>query len=341
MARGVNGGEPVVDAPAGPMVSSTFSRTASRVMPSDSSAFAAVPSPSWIRPSRMCSVPMKLWLRSLASSWARTRTLRARSVNRSNKRPPLPWWLLLVMSLRGGWVLSLGVTRSVADCLSCRRHRVALWVRCPTSWRPWIFPGWRTDWRAPRLGSANAVTAEDPYLTEIAGHLIGAGGKRLRPVLAMMAAAAGGAPVTDDVITGGVSVELVHIGSLYHDDVMDDAETRRGVPSVNAKWGNLVAILSGDFLLSRASELAASLGTEVAGLLAATIGRLVRRPGRRTEDGVLGRPVRTGVLRRRSTARRRRCWRPRRASAASSPDCPAIRSTRSRPTATTSAWRSS
>jgi heptaprenyl diphosphate synthase len=119
-----------------------------------------------------------------------------------------------------------------------------------------------------------SVTAEDPYLTEIAGHLIGAGGKRLRPVMAMMAAAAGGAAVTDDVITGGISVELVHIGSLYHDDVMDDAETRRGVPSVNAKWGNLVAILSGDFLLSRASELAASLGTEVAGLLAATIGRL-------------------------------------------------------------------
>jgi len=119
-----------------------------------------------------------------------------------------------------------------------------------------------------------SVAAEDPYLTEIAGHLISAGGKRLRPVLAMAAAAAGGASVTEDVITGGVSVELVHIGSLYHDDVMDDAETRRGVPSVNAKWGNLVAILSGDFLLSRASELAASLGTEVAGLLAATIGKL-------------------------------------------------------------------
>ena len=135
---------------------------------------------------------------------------------------------------------------------------------------PWLQDGLtRTEARLK-----DAVTAEDPYLTEIAGHLIGAGGKRLRPVLTMMAAAAGGAPVTDDVITGGVSVELVHIGSLYHDDVMDDAETRRGVRSVNAKWGNLVAILSGDFLLSRASELAASLGTEVAGLLAATIGRL-------------------------------------------------------------------
>ncbi|HVV35757.1 MAG TPA: polyprenyl synthetase family protein [Acidimicrobiales bacterium] len=135
---------------------------------------------------------------------------------------------------------------------------------------PWLPDGLaRTEARL-----RDAVTAEDPYLTEIAGHLIGAGGKRLRPVLTMVAAAAGGSPVTDDVITGGVSVELVHIGSLYHDDVMDDAETRRGVPSVNAKWGNLVAILSGDFLLSRASELAASLGTEVAGLLAATIGRL-------------------------------------------------------------------
>jgi heptaprenyl diphosphate synthase len=69
-------------------------------------------------------------------------------------------------------------------------------------------------------------------------------------------------------------VELVHLGSLYHDDVMDEARTRRNVDSVNARWGNLVAILAGDFLLARASEIAASLGTEVAGLLAATIGRL-------------------------------------------------------------------
>jgi len=71
-----------------------------------------------------------------------------------------------------------------------------------------------------------------------------------------------------------VAVELVHLGSLYHDDVMDEARTRRNVQSVNDRWGNLVAILAGDFLLARASEIAASLGTEVAGLLAATIGRL-------------------------------------------------------------------
>jgi heptaprenyl diphosphate synthase len=71
-----------------------------------------------------------------------------------------------------------------------------------------------------------------------------------------------------------VACELVHVGSLHHDDVIDEAETRHGVDSVNARWGNLRAILSGDFLLARASELAASLDTEVAGLLAATIGRL-------------------------------------------------------------------
>jgi heptaprenyl diphosphate synthase len=114
----------------------------------------------------------------------------------------------------------------------------------------------------------------DPFLSEVAGHLVAAGGKRIRPALTVAAAMAGGAEVTDEVVLGGVSVELVHIGSLYHDDVMDEADSRRGVVSVNARWGNLVAILAGDFLLAKASEIAASLGTEVAGLLAATIGRL-------------------------------------------------------------------
>src|SRR3954470_16859419 len=119
-----------------------------------------------------------------------------------------------------------------------------------------------------------SVGSEDPFLAEVAAHLIVAGGKRIRPVLAVAAAAAGGIEVTEDIAQGAVSVELVHLGSLYHDDVMDNASTRRGVESVNARWGNLVAIVAGDFLLARASEIAASLGTEVAGLLAATIGRL-------------------------------------------------------------------
>ena len=119
-----------------------------------------------------------------------------------------------------------------------------------------------------------AVVTSDDYLTEIASHLIVAGGKRLRPVLAVVAGRLAGPHVSDDVIQGGVACELVHLGSLYHDDVMDEAETRRGVETVNARWGNLQAILAGDFLLSRASEIAASLGTEVAGLLARTIGWL-------------------------------------------------------------------
>ncbi len=121
-----------------------------------------------------------------------------------------------------------------------------------------------------------ALTAEDPFLNEVAGHLIDAGGKRLRPALTLVAAAAVGSDgaAADDAIRGGVATELVHIGSLYHDDVMDEADTRRGVESVNHRWGNLVAILAGDYLLARASEMAASLGTEVAGLLASTIARL-------------------------------------------------------------------
>ena len=119
-----------------------------------------------------------------------------------------------------------------------------------------------------------SVVTSDDYLTEIASHLIIAGGKRLRPVLAVIGGQIAGEPASDDVVQGGVACELVHLGSLYHDDVMDEAETRRGVETVNARWGNLQAILAGDFLLSRASEIAASLGTEVAGLLARTIGWL-------------------------------------------------------------------
>lgn len=122
-----------------------------------------------------------------------------------------------------------------------------------------------------------SVIAEDPFLTEVAGHLIAAGGKRVRPAFAITSAATALPEMLatgEDVVMGAVSVELVHLGSLYHDDVMDDATTRRTVESVNARWGNLTAILAGDYLLAKASEIAASLGTEVAGLLAATIGRL-------------------------------------------------------------------
>ena len=124
-----------------------------------------------------------------------------------------------------------------------------------------------------------AVSTPDRFLADVASHLIGAGGKRIRPTLTLCAAyaAAGGeGPAGADAVTGAVAIELVHQGSLYHDDVIDETETRRGVPSVNARWSNIVAILAGDFLLARASALAARLGGDVAEILASTIAELCR-----------------------------------------------------------------
>ena len=135
-------------------------------------------------------------------------------------------------------------------------------------------PGIEASLARVELALRDATAAEDPFLSEVAGHLVLAGGKRLRPALVLASACASGADATADVVAGAVAVELVHLGSLYHDDVMDEATSRRGVESANARWGNLVSILAGDFLLARASEIAASLGTEVAALLARTIGQL-------------------------------------------------------------------
>ena len=138
-------------------------------------------------------------------------------------------------------------------------------------------PGMAADLGRVEAELRRVVEADDPFLTEVARHLIDAGGKRVRPALAITASLVldeepGAATV--DVVRGGVAVELVHQGSLYHDDVMDGADTRRTVQSVNSRWGNLEAILAGDYLLARASEIAADLGTEVAGLLATTIAAL-------------------------------------------------------------------
>ncbi len=120
-----------------------------------------------------------------------------------------------------------------------------------------------------------AATADDPYLTRIAQHLLVAGGKRFRPLLALLAAEFG--KYSDHRPSeAGVSVELIHVGSLYHDDVIDEADTRRGATSVNANWSNTVAILAGDFLMARASEVAAThLSQESVRLLAATYAELV------------------------------------------------------------------
>jgi len=123
------------------------------------------------------------------------------------------------------------------------------------------------------------VILDDEFLDEITTHLIEAGGKRLRPSLTLAAASLAGGPrewsaASDATLLGGVSVELVHLASLYHDDVMDEATRRRNVVSVNSRWGNLLAIVAGDFLLARSAEIAANLGVDVARLLASTLGRL-------------------------------------------------------------------
>jgi heptaprenyl diphosphate synthase len=115
--------------------------------------------------------------------------------------------------------------------------------------------------------------SDDEFLTEIAQHLLRAGGKRYRPLLAQVAAEFGPSDGTGPV-EAGVSVELVHVGSLYHDDVIDEAESRRGEVSVNENWSNTIAILAGDFLLARASEAAAPLGEEAVALIAQTYARL-------------------------------------------------------------------
>ena len=120
----------------------------------------------------------------------------------------------------------------------------------------------------------SVVVRGDAFLDEISTHLINAGGKRLRPALTIAAAALSGGEISHETLLGGVSVELVHLASLYHDDVMDEATRRRNVVSVNARWGNLLAIVAGDLLLARSAEIAASLGVEVASLLATTLARL-------------------------------------------------------------------
>ena len=117
-----------------------------------------------------------------------------------------------------------------------------------------------------------AATADDAYLTKIAQHLLLAGGKRFRPLLALLAAEFG--PSEDQRRVE--AVELIHVGSLYHDDVIDESDTRRGATSVNANWSNTVAILAGDFLMARASEVAAThLSQESVRLLAETYAELV------------------------------------------------------------------
>lgn len=122
---------------------------------------------------------------------------------------------------------------------------------------------------------SETVLSANPFVDDAAHHLIDAGGKRFRPLLVLLCGMAGGAqPTHPDLVSAGVIVELVHLSTLYHDDVIDDADTRRGASSTHVKWSNTVAILTGDFLLARASELSASLGVEVTRIMSRTIAEL-------------------------------------------------------------------
>ncbi len=119
------------------------------------------------------------------------------------------------------------------------------------------------------------IRSEADFVTEAARHLMDAGGKRFRPLLVLLAAECGPDAGSQDVIDAACVVELTHLASLYHDDVMDEAALRRGADSANARWDNHVAILTGDWLFSKSSELTAGLGPDAVKIQAHTFSRLV------------------------------------------------------------------
>ncbi len=118
------------------------------------------------------------------------------------------------------------------------------------------------------------VSSADPLVAEAARHLADAGGKRFRPLLVALGAQFGD-PAAPQIVAAANVIELTHLATLYHDDVMDEAPVRRGAASANARWGNSVAILVGDYLFAQAADLAATLGTEAVHLQAQTFARLV------------------------------------------------------------------
>ena len=118
-----------------------------------------------------------------------------------------------------------------------------------------------------------SVVSQYPFVTGAARHLVDAGGKRFRPMLTVLAAQYGD-PEAPEVVCSAVVCELTHLATLYHDDVMDEAPLRRGAASANARWDNTIAILTGDFLFARASDLLADLGPDAVRIQARTFERL-------------------------------------------------------------------
>lgn len=135
--------------------------------------------------------------------------------------------------------------------------------------------------RVETLLRSKLSTGED-FLVDKVLHLAEAGGKRFRPMFALLASQYGDRPMSENVIKAAAVVEIVHLATLYHDDVMDEAQRRRGVYSANARWGNSVAILAGDILLSHASSIMAELGVETVSHFAVTFGQLVTGQMRET-----------------------------------------------------------
>jgi heptaprenyl diphosphate synthase len=120
-----------------------------------------------------------------------------------------------------------------------------------------------------------AATSTETLLSDAARHLVRAGGKRFRPMLVLLSARFGN-PEAPGIVPAAAVVELIHLATLYHDDVMDEAVMRRGQLSANSRWNNTVAILTGDYLFARASDMMADLGPEAVRLQARTFARLVR-----------------------------------------------------------------
>jgi heptaprenyl diphosphate synthase len=120
------------------------------------------------------------------------------------------------------------------------------------------------------------------FVTETASHLMHAGGKRFRPLFTLVAAGVGPRPAATEIYTAAAVVELVHLATLYHDDVMDEAEVRRNAKTANARWDNSIAILTGDFLFAHASRLVADLGPEAVRIIAETFAELVTGQTRET-----------------------------------------------------------
>jgi heptaprenyl diphosphate synthase len=155
-----------------------------------------------------------------------------------------------------------------------------------------IGPSWLVEdmLRIERLMLDTAGASSNPLVGEASSHLLKAGGKRLRPALVMIASRAGthGAEATD---LAAAAIELVHVATLYHDDVIDETDTRRGAPTVHSKWGLEVAVLSGDYLFAQGCLLGATAGGEVSTILSRAIAEVCE--GQIVETSALNEPRRS------------------------------------------------